>query len=160
SFHVADFDGDGVDDVEALTPNGYVDTYFGCAEGSTTCTPGLSSKFELDTFPSGDRDDGKFAILTGTGDGSYPAPQATFAIGTLSTEIELVVDIFDGFFGSGWDLRINQQNGDYCFKLFADKNSDGTGTTQIIPGGGISASKLRANEWSTIYRGANSADAK
>ncbi|MCC6651703.1 MAG: trypsin-like serine protease [Candidatus Eisenbacteria bacterium] len=150
-FYVVDIDGDTVDDVEALTPGGQVDTYFGCPKTSTTCTPGLSEKYTTNAFPTADRFDGRFVIITGTGDGTYPAPKLTMTIGSKGPKLS--VDVFDGYFGSGYDRPFGAAAiSDSCFRLFADKLADGTGTKAVVSG--VNASTLRENEWSKLYHDA------
>lgn len=156
-FYVADFDGDGVDDVEGLTANGYVDTYFGCPKNSTTCAPGLSEKFEVDAFPSPDRFDGKFTELTGTDNGTYPVPEMTIWIGSPGQDKNLSVDVFDGFFGSGHDRTFESGPADTCFRLSTDKYGNGTDLSQVAA---VSGSEMRENEWSAVYRGPQDPKAK
>lgn len=116
-FNVADFDGDGVDDLEILdTSSGYADVYYGSTTG------GLQDGSLYSGFPSSLGIDGKFLTVSGVGLATITFPKVYFQIAVPASQASFDVQIFDGDLSATNDFVGGGQS---CYYLFADGDEDG-----------------------------------
>jgi hypothetical protein len=113
---VGDFNGDGVDDLQAFNAaTGYMDVYHGKAGN------GLQPGSPYDGFPTPIGTDGKLATVTGVGNQTITFPSVKFSIFVPATQASFDVQIFDGDLAATNDFP----GGRTCFRLFADGDFDG-----------------------------------
>ena len=125
SLNVADVNFDGFDDVEAVSANGLVDSYYGSVHG-------LTVGFPMEGFPSADGHDGKFLTLAVQPSASLGVSSYLFRVKTQHDPNvslgELHIDIFDGdLFGSHDTVVTGGKATRTCYALYADPDQDGTG---------------------------------
>lgn len=116
-FNVADFDSDGVQDLEILDfDNAWADVYYGSAGG------GLLPGAPYYGLPSALGVDGKFITVSGVGMSTITFPKVAVKISIPASQPSFDVQIFDG------DLSATNDavgGGRTCYYLFADGDDDG-----------------------------------
>lgn len=149
SLRSGDFDGDGVEDLEAINGSGDADVFYGSPSGLTVGRPMVS-------MPTGQRDDGKFVFVTGPSELTYPNPTQWFSIDVPSTATDLRIEVFDGANGTGYDrYDVGATSG--CFRIYADPATTGVPIAGNLLGS-VEASTLPENAWKSIYK--NGLDSK
>lgn len=117
NFSVADFNGDGIDDLQVLDfDSGWADVYYGNASG------GLQPGAEYYGLPSALGVDGKFMTVSGPGLATLTFPKVDFQISVPQSQDSFDVQIFDGDLGATNDIA---GGGRTCYSLFADGDLDG-----------------------------------
>lgn len=157
-FFTGDFNGDGIDDIEAVRTDGEVDVFYGTGDAQVV-TPAE----EMVHLPTADRTDGKFFAITGPNELTYPQPAADFLLYVEDEDAQVRVEIFDGRNGTGYDRYDVSNIAPSCFRLYGrpvddDSPLDPTKLIVEIPGDSAYASGkpvFPENDWGTLYAGPN-----
>jgi hypothetical protein len=164
NFAVADFDGDQIDDVEATTDVGEVHVFYGSTGG---LTGGLTTGKFTSTWPTTGRSDGRFALITGTGERTFPQPLFSGLAYVPPEEASLVndisIEVFDAPWGTGYDFG----RGEVCYRVYGDRlcqtRKDDLSDIPPVPANlmaelSSTTTEFPENEWGKIYRGGSRTD--
>jgi hypothetical protein len=113
--------------------------------------PAVTAQTTYTCFPTCSTTDGRFLSLAGTGIDAFAGNDITIGLGLPPNATTLEIGIFDGESSGNWD------KGTYplTYKLYADKNGDGTGAVLLDS---ISGSVMTDNGWYTYTRAVTSTE--
>jgi hypothetical protein len=159
SFAVGDFNGDTIDDLEATDDDGIVHVYYGSDVGLTA---GLRPGKFTSTWPTSSRRDGRFALITGTRERTFPQPLFSGLAYVPAEEVgsvtDIAVEVFDAPWGTGYDFG----SGEVCYRLYGDAQCQTRGSdlgdvppdpARLITQMSSTSPAFSENEWGTLYAG-------
>ncbi len=150
-MYVRDFNGDGRADLELVRDDSFSqrDLFFGSASG-------LAKGEGFIGAPVDDPGEGRFSMITGPQEFTYPVTQHDFLIWIPKGAPTTRVQVFDGYFGSRYDFGAGRA----CYRLYASKLGKDDPTDPSVKFlKSVDSSNLAAHEWDAIYDGPHSPDA-